>query len=104
MAQKVINGKVYDTATAEVLHSDSYSNPRDFAHWVKTLYRTKYGTLFIYGKGGPMSEYSRTIGPNEWSGGDGFEVLTAAEAIEWLEDHDGDDAILEYFGDGVAEA
>ena len=51
-----------------------------------------------------MSEYSRTIGPNEWSGGDGFEVLTAAEAIKWLEDHDGDDAILEYFGDGVAEA
>ena len=31
--KKVVAGKVYDTEKAELLHSDSYSNPRDFDYW-----------------------------------------------------------------------
>ena len=68
--KKVINGALYDTETAKPLGKDSYSNPRDFRHWVETLYRTKSGKYFLHGKGGAMTKYAVCVGQNEWSGGE----------------------------------
>ena len=64
--RKYINGHRYDTETAKLLGSDSYSNPSDFDHWSEELYRTNAGLYFLHGEGGPASKYAKTIGQNEF--------------------------------------
>ena len=85
--KKIINNKRYDTDTAELLGSDSYSNSRDFRHWTEELYRKRNGEYFLYGEGGPMTKYAQTVGQNEWSGGEKIIPLTADAAREWAEKH-----------------
>lgn len=85
--KKIIDGKKYDTATAEFLASwwnGLVSN--DFAHCSEELYRKRTGEFFLYGEGGPMSGYRRVIGSNEWSGGEEIRPLTEAEARKWVEE------------------
>lgn len=93
--RKIIDGKVYDTETAECLGSDHYSHTGDFRHWEESLYRTKRGAFFVAGSGGPMSRYSTAIDQNSWSGGSDLKVVSEAEAREWLESH-GDAEEYEY--------
>lgn len=54
--KKVINGKVYNTETAEEVASYSFSNSNDFRYIREKLYRTKKGNWFLYGEGGPMTK------------------------------------------------
>lgn len=90
--KKIINGKVYDTDKARELGADSYSSPRDFGYWCETLYQKRTGEFFLYGEGGPMSRYARSIDQNSWSGGEKIMPLSAANARKWAEDHlDADD-------------
>lgn len=102
--KKVIGGKMYNTETAEELHSDSYSNRSDFDYWCETLYRTKKGVYFIHGEGGARSKYSRQVEQNSWTGGEDITPATRKEAIFWLEEHDGTDVILDQFPGDVEEA
>ena len=86
--KKIINGKKYDTETAECLGSDSYGGGcRDFHYWEEELYRKRTGEFFLYGEGGPMSRYAETIGANEWSGGSRIMPMTWDEARKWAEEH-----------------
>ena len=85
--KKIINGKLYDTSTATLMGSASYSYPGNFSYWREELYRKKTGEFFLYGEGGPMSKYSRKIGQNEWSGGEKIHPLTLREAQKWVEEH-----------------
>ena len=82
--RKVINGKMYNTETAEFLGGWSngyYTN--DFHYCSEDLYRTKKGTYFIYGKGGAMSRYSSDKG-NGWRGfGSDIRLLSIEEAKAW---------------------
>ena len=90
--KQIINNRRYDTETAELLGSDSYSNPRDFNHWTEKLYRKRNGEYFLYGEGGPMSRYAERTGINEWDGGEKIMPLTADAARKWAEEHlDADD-------------
>lgn len=57
--KKIINGKLYDTDTAELL--GSYHNdlsPSDFEYFYEELYKKKTGEFYIYGEGGPKSDYA----------------------------------------------
>ncbi len=45
--KKIINGRRYDTATAQEVASDSYGIPGNFEHWTETLYRTQAGAWFL---------------------------------------------------------
>lgn len=85
--KKVIDGSLYNTATAKEIGSRSYGNYGDFSHFSETLYKTKAGKYFLYGEGGPMSKYSRSVGNNEWSGGEHIEPLTPEAARKWAEEH-----------------
>ena len=85
--KKIINGKLYDTETARELGSDSYSNSRDFNYWYEALYQKRTGEFFLYGEGGPMSRYARSIDQNSWSGGEKIMPLSAANARKWVEEH-----------------
>ncbi len=84
--KKIINGRRYDTTTAKEIGNASYSGSvTDFQWWDETLYLKRTGEFFLYGKGGPMSEYKRMISQNEWSGGEKIIPLSIEEAKEWAE-------------------
>ena len=101
--KRVINGKMYNTETAELIHeSDNGIYGNDFRQCEESLYKTKNGAYFIAGSGGPMSKYAESSG-NTTSGGAGIEVISEQEAIEWLEQNDGTEAIEEYFSDKITE-
>jgi len=85
--KKIINGKKYDTETAKILGSAGYSYPGDFSYWQETLYRKKTGEFFVHGIGGPLSKYARSIGLNEWTGGEEIIPLSPKEAQKWAEEN-----------------
>lgn len=90
--KKIINGRIYDTDTARDLGQDSHSHPGDFHYWHEVLYQKRTGEFFLWGEGGPMSHYARSIDQNSWSGGEKIMPLTAANARKWAEEHlDADD-------------
>ncbi|NLI12909.1 hypothetical protein [Pelotomaculum propionicicum] len=59
MAKKVIDRKVYDTDTAELIHEywNGYGN-QDFKFLSEDLYQTKKGNFFLLGSDGAMTCYA----------------------------------------------
>lgn len=97
--KQIISGKLYNTETAKLCGSDSYSNVSDFSHWSEELYRKKTGEFFLYGEGGPNSRYYRPCGQNEWCSGEKIIPMTEAEAREWAEKHLTAEEYIEIFGE-----
>lgn len=96
--KKIIEGKVYDTNTAEFLTSNDNGYPRnDFAYANEELYLKKTGEYFLYGEGGGNSRYGEWHGN---SGGPGEKImpLTLGEAKEWAENNLDGDRYEELFG------
>ena len=97
--KKIINGKLYDTSTAK--ENGSYWNglgDRDFNHISETLYQKKTGEYFLYGEGGPMTKYAKSIGQNEWSGGEEIIPLSVESARQWAENNLSADEYEKIFG------
>ena len=102
--KKVIDGKMYNTETAEFLGKSWNGNATtDFAYCCEKLYRTKKGKFFLHGKGGAMTRYSQKCGNNTRCGGEGIVPLTIEEAREWVENHLDADEYVAIFGE-VEEA
>lgn len=85
--KKIIDGKIYNTETAEYLGDYQYSYPSDFSYYYEKLYRTKKGTFFLYGEGNAASPYAHHCSYGGYDPGTGFKVLTEIEAREWVEEH-----------------
>jgi len=85
--RRIINGRTYDTETAEWIASRREGNPSDFRHLSEDLHRTKKGAWFIAGEGGPMSKYRAPVESNSWMSGSALLVLTDDEARDWIEAH-----------------
>lgn len=83
--KRIIDGKAYNTKTAEELASAGYGCASDFNHWRETLYRTKNGAYFLAGVGGPRSQWAERAPDGGYGGGRGISVLSEAEAREWVE-------------------
>ena len=97
--RKVINGKVYDTETAEWIADYSYSYHGDFHWYEESLYRTKKGTYFLSGEGGGMSKYAAySPAGGGYSAGSDLFLLTEQEARQWVEKYGGVDLYGELFG------
>lgn len=93
--KKVINGKLYDTETAELIFE--WNNGRyctDFRHREKDLYRTKKGNWFIRHAGGPMTDMAVPTGSNATSGSEKIEPVSEEDAYRFLESHGGEEIIL----------
>ena len=102
--KKIINGRVYDTEKAREL--GTYANAgswRDFSHLEETLYRKKTGEYFLFGEGGPMTQYAVAEGQNGWSGGSRIMPMTYDEAREWAEKHLDADDYEKIFGEIVED-
>ena len=97
--KKIVGGRKYDTETAKLLGADGYSSRNDFNFWRQELYLKKTGEFFLYGEGGPRSQYGRTVGQNCWEGGEDIEPLTEEEAKNWAEKHLDADNYESIFGE-----
>ena len=97
--KKVMNGKLYDTEKADQLFNRQYGYPSEFDWFTEDLYRTKKGAYFIYGKGNARSHYGQQTGQNEWSGGEGWRVLTEDEAKAYVEEYGSADDYIYCFGE-----
>jgi hypothetical protein len=85
--KQVIDGKTYNTETAEEIFKYWNNHPAgDLRYCEESLYKTKKGAFFIAGEGGPMTKYARPCGGNNVSSGEGIFVLSPKEALEWCED------------------
>ena len=103
--KQIVEGKSYNTETAEQVATDSFSNYGDLQYWSEELYRTKRGNWFLSGEGGAMSQYAPAVGQNEIGGGSAIIPLTMGKALSWLEAHTSDSESYEkYFTDVIAEA
>lgn len=107
MAKKVIDGKTYNTETAEkIARYSNHLGVRDFNNLVEVLYKTKKNRYFLVGAGGAMTKYAKTIGLNSWSdSSDNFVPLSNKEASEWCEVRGIDADVIEHeFADFIEEA
>lgn len=97
--KKIINGKMYNTETANMVGYNDNNLPRnDFGYCVEMLYKKKTGEFFIYGIGGALSKYSKSIGLNQWSGSETIIPLSENEAKKWAENNLDADEYIEIFG------
>jgi hypothetical protein len=98
--RKVINGKVYDTETAEHVCdvSGNISDRGDFHYDSTGLYRTRIGQFFISGHGGPRSQWAVSTGQNSWAGGNGLRLVEEDDARALVERHADDETYVRVFG------
>ena len=94
--KKIINGKLYDTATAKMLGLDGGGD--GFKAWHEELYQKRTGEFFLYVLGVAMTKYAQALGDNSWSGGEKITPLSLAAAREWAEEHLDADVYGEIFG------
>lgn len=98
--KQIINGKMYNTETAEFIggyENDYYRN--DFNWCYQELYRTKKGAFFIAGEGNANTIFSRRCGDNSWCGGEGIIPISEDEAREFAEKHLSIDTYVKTFGE-----
>ncbi len=97
--KKIINGKLYNTQTANGLASwDNHCQPGNFNYVEEILYRKRSGEFFLYAYGGAMSIYAERF-ENGSCGSSHIIPLTEAEAREWAESHVTGDKYMEIFGE-----
>lgn len=100
----IIEGKRYNTETAEQIASDWNGLSRtDFNYMDETLYRTENGAWFLHGAGGAMTKYSEPAGDMR-TGGEQIIPLSDDQAYDWLEKTDNTKALEEYFSDRIKDA
>ena len=97
--KKIINGKMYNTETAEFIDSYESGYPKDFAYVYEALYRKKTGEFFLYGEGGPNTDYRVYYSSNEWGGSSRITPYTKSEAKKWLAENGTVDTYCKVFGE-----
>lgn len=106
---KVIDGKRYNTETAELVFWYTNGNMRtDFKYRSKALYLTKKGNWFIHHEGGALTDMAVSVGNNGWGWGEDIEPVTGDDAFGFLQAHsdesEASEAIDKYFADRVQDA
>lgn len=99
MAKKIINGKLYNTATATFI--GEYANDvsrSDFRYYEEELYRKRTGEYFLSGEGGGLSKYAKSLSDG-WTYGCAIIPLSLDEAKEWVELHMSTDDYIKEFGE-----
>ena len=102
--KKIVGGKRYNTDTATLVGEYGYGNRGDFDRIHEGLYRTKNGSYFVAGSGGPKTRYSVRVEQNCWSGSSDIYPLTQDEALEWAQAHLDAQEIEDEFKDQVEDA
>jgi len=106
MTMAIIDGKIFNTATAtEIGRIGSHGglSVSDFRFWDAMLYRSPKGTYFMEGEGGARSPFAQPYDTNGWSGSAGIVELMPEEALAYAEKSLSSDTILEHFADHLIE-
>ena len=102
--KKIIDGKLYNTDTANFICETGNALPNsDFKWEISALYKTKKGAFFIAGAGGALSRFPTVTG-NTKTQGRGLISLTKEEALELFEKHGEAENAKEFFDDMIVEA
>ena len=97
--KKIINGKVYDTATARCIGGISYGLSDRLYGWTEDLYCKRTGEYFLHGEGGPGSKYSEPVSPSETRGSERIYPLSYDDARAWAAQHLTADEYAAEFGE-----
>jgi len=97
--RSIIDGKMYNTATAILVADHQYSNCHDLDYENEELYLKKTGEWFLFGEGGSRSKYREPYGSGNWCGGEIIKPFTKEEAKKWLADNKCTTAYIKYFGE-----
>ena len=95
--KKVMNGKMYNTETAEKLAEWDNGRWGSFDACAETLYRKRTGEFFLHGDGDAMSIYAKPC-EGGVAGGQAIIPLSEKEAREWAEEHLNGDEYEAIFG------
>lgn len=87
--KKIIDGKVYNTETAECI-ADENKSLHNFYSTSEALYRTKKGAWFLYGESSAGGKYGRSDGNTSYGGSD-IIALEEKEVVAWAENANIDD-------------
>ena len=98
--KKVINRKMYDTDTANLVGEYEYSSSNDLKWVFEELYQKKNGEFFLVCSGGPFSKYGVKCDTNTWKGTfDNVFPLGIEDAKDWAEKHISGTRYVELFGE-----
>lgn len=98
--KQVINGKLYDTETAERIASyNPVADKQDFGYLYERLMRTPNDRYFLAAEGGAKTKYATSTGNGRTSGST-IKPLSEEEALQWCErrEIDGETVAEEFAG------
>lgn len=86
--KKIIHGKQYDTAVANLVgFVDNGRAQADPAYVSEALYRKRTWEYFLHIIGGPASVYAVRAADSSWSGSERIVPLPTEAASQWAKDH-----------------
>ncbi len=96
--KKIINNRVYDTEKAVLVGSSCCRESAGNPNYVKEkLYRKRTGEYFLYGVGGPNTQYAKLDGYSIWKFGERLVPVTYSVAKNWAETNLSDYVYSEHF-------
>ena len=97
--KKIIEGKKYDTETAQKCGAKKYGNYGDIKFIWETLYKKRTGEFFLHCEGGAATKYGEKVGTNAWESGELIDPLSYEEAMDWAEENLSGDEYEMIFGE-----
>ena len=82
--KRIIDGKRYDTSTAEEIATATHGYRREFSYYEETLYCKRTGEYFLYGYGHGDSKYAKQV-LGAWGPGEDIIPMTYEQARQWAE-------------------
>jgi len=87
-----IDGKVYDTAKAEVIATHDNGLPKNDLDYIREGLYKQDGVLFLAGESGARGCYAKNEETGGKIGGEGAYIISMQEAREWIELTQGENA------------
>lgn len=99
--KQIIDGKLYDTETAELVVDISLQDrdQRAFDYDDTQLYRTRKGQFFVAGVGGATSRWRVQVEGNMWGGGSGLHLIDEDDARALVERFGSPETFIRFFGE-----
>ena len=99
MAKKIINGKMYNTDTTQVIGIwDNGYTHGDFNFEEQTLHKKKTGEYFVYAHGGAYSRFGDSYGGHDCAG-EKFIPMSVEQAQQWSEKYLDADEYIAIWGE-----
>lgn len=82
--KRIIDGRRYDTSTAEEVATATHGYKSEFSYYEETLYCKRTGEYFLYGYGYGESKYAKQV-LGDWGPGEDIIPLDYEQARQWAE-------------------